>query len=510
MKHLSKLLALTLSLILALGMLGAFAEGGKTYGGQDVSEHVDLVLYYVGNPIGDEEMVFAKVNEIMNEKINATIIFKALGLSDYSQKYDLLLAGREDVDLIYTSGWCYYLDEAGKGAFIEITDEMIEKYMPETFATQATASYTQGIIDGKLYYMPACKIGYGHPTALIRGDLREKYGLEPLKTPADLTAYMKAVAADKDSGVAYAYNASLDGKYLQNVYYITPNNLLTVDNSNYFYYQYVEGKTDYTADDIFFIYGSEEFKAFAQQQKELAAEGLWSRSSINNQTDVKDSFLNGTSALFINNLGTTGNVAASVMKANPEWKPEIYDLNLDKVSTAVYDADGYAVTYKSKNVERALMALDVLKNDPTAYVSIRYGIPGYHITINEDGTYSKTENYGTNHWSYGAAPSWGLKNTLLEMDEEGIFPTVPELMKTWGEISVDSPTVAFAFSTTEITDAWSALGEVYTQYIPLVQLGLVDDLDGWMEEFAIEAEAAGLDEIKAALAEQLNAYFSNL
>ena len=54
------------------------------------------------------------------------------------------------------------------------------------------------------------------------------------------------------------------------------------------------------------------------------------------------------------------------MKANPEWKPEIYDLNLDKVSTAVYDADGYAVTYKSKNVERALMALDVLKNDPTA------------------------------------------------------------------------------------------------------------------------------------------------
>jgi putative aldouronate transport system substrate-binding protein len=358
--------------------------------------------------------------------------------------------------------------------------------------------------------MPACKIGYGHPTALIRGDLREKYGLEPLKTPADLTAYMKAVAADKDSGVAYAYNASLDGKYLQNVYYITPNNLLTVDNSNYFYYQYVEGKTDYTADDIFFIYGSEEFKAFAQQQKELAAEGLWSRSSINNQTDVKDSFLNGTSALFINNLGTTGNVAASVMKANPEWKPEIYDLNLDKVSTAVYDADGYAVTYKSKNVERALMALDVLKNDPTAYVSIRYGIPGYHITINEDGTYSKTENYGTNHWSYGAAPSWGLKNTLLEMDEQGIFPTVPELMKTWGEISVDSPTVAFAFSTTGITDAWSAMGETYTQFIPLVQLGLVDDLDGWMEEFMIEAEAAGLDEIKAAIADQLNAYFGNL
>ena len=508
MKRNSKLLALLLVLMMALGMMSTFAEG-KTYGGNDVSEHVDLVLYYVGNPIGDEEMVFAKVNEIMNEKINATITFKALDMGSYAQKYDLLLAGREEIDLIYTSGWCYYIDEAGKGAFVEITDEMIEKYMPETYASQAKGSYTQGIIDGKLYYMPACKIGFGHINALIRGDLREKYGLEPLKTPDDLTAYMKAVAADKESGVAYAYNASMDGKYLQNIYYIASNNLLTVDNSNYFYYEYVDGKTEYSADDVKFIYETDEFKAFAKQQKKLAALGLWSRSSISNQTDVKDSFLNGTSAVFLNNLGTVGNVAASALKANPEWKPEIYDLCLDKVSIATYDNDGYAITYKSKNVERALMALDVLKNDTTAYVSIRYGIPGYHIELNEDGTYRKTENYGNGHWSYGAAPSWGLKNTILEMDEEGIFPTVPELMKTYREISVDSPTATFAFSTTEISDAWSAMGEVYTQYIPSVQLGLIDDLDDWLEEFEAEAEAAGIDEIKAAIAEQLTEYFAN-
>ena len=95
------------------------------------------------------------------------------------------------------------------------------------------------------------------------------------------------------------------------------------------------------------------------------------------------------------------------------------------------------------------------------------------------------------------------------MDEEGIFPTVPELMKTYREISVDSPTATFAFSTTEISDAWSAMGEVYTQYIPSVQLGLIDDLDDWLEEFEAEAEAAGIDEIKAALAEQLTEYFAN-
>jgi putative aldouronate transport system substrate-binding protein len=69
--------------------------------------------------------------------------------------------------------------------------------------------------------------------------------------------------------------------------------------------------------------------------------------------------------------------------------------------------DGNAVPYTSSNLERALMALDILKNDPKAYVTARYGIEGYHININADGTWSKAENYGP--WSYGAAPSWGLK-----------------------------------------------------------------------------------------------------
>ncbi len=505
MKRTQKLASMALAGMMLLSAVPAMAEEAKEYNGNDISEPVELTLYYVGNEYGDEDMIFNYVNEILQEKINATINFKALSMSDYATNYSLLLAGGEDIDLIYTSAWCFYIDEAGKGAFVEITDDMISQYMPMTAETQAEASYTQGIIDGKLYYMPACKIGYGHPTVLIRGDLREKYGLEPLETKEDLYEYLKAVAADTESGVAYAYNASLDGKKLQDLIATTGNSLISVDNNNYFYYKYEEGKTDYTADDIFFLYDSEEFRSFAEEMKDLSAAGAWSKSSINNQTTVNDSFLNGTSALFIENLGTCGNIANSVLQSNPDWKPEIYDLNLDEVSVAAYDNDGYAVPYTSKHVDRALMALDILKNDPDAYVAMRYGIPDYHLTINEDGTWTKTENTG---WSYGAAPSWGLKNTQLEMTQEGTFPTQIELMDTWAEISVDSPTVAFSFSTTDIADAWANLGEVYTQYIPLLQLGLVDDIDGWISEFDSMAEAAGLDEVKAAIADQLNAYFA--
>ncbi len=507
MKRTHKFIPLALAAVTALSAIPAMAGETKEYYGNDVSEHVELTLYYVGNEYGDEEMIFDAINEIMEEQINATINFKALSMSDYSTNYSLLLAGGEEVDLIYTSGWCFYTDEAGKGAFLEITDEMIETYMPQTYEVQAPASYEQGKIDGKLYYMPCCKIGYGHPTVVIRGDLREKYGLDELETLDDLYEYMEAVAADEESGVAYAYNAAMNGKSLQNLIACTGNDLITVDNNNYFFYKYEEGKTEYTADDVFFLYDSQEFKDFAAKMQECAAAGTWSMSSINNQTDVKDSMLNGTSAVYIENLGTCGAVASSIEKTNPEWKPEIYDLNMDKVSTAVYDGDGYAVPYTSKNMERALMALDILKNDPTAYITARYGIEDYHITLNDDGTWSQAENYGP--WSYGAAVSWGLKNTALEMDQEGTFPTQLEIMDEWEKISVDSPTVGFAFSTTNIADAWASLSEVYTQYIPLLQLGLVEDAEGWLAEFNTMAEAAGLEDIKAELAAQLTAFFES-
>lgn len=507
MKKTHKFIPLALAAVTALSAIPAMAEETKEYYGNDVSEHVELTLYYVGNEYGDEEMIFNAINEIMEEKINATINFKALSMSDYSTNYSLLLAGGEEVDLIYTSGWCFYTDEAGKGAFMEITDELIEAYMPQTYEVQAPASYEQGMIDGKLYYMPCCKIGYGHPCVVIRGDLREKYGLDELETLDDLYEYMKAVAADEESGVAYAYNASMNGKKLQDLIACTGNNMLTVDSNNYFYYQYEEGKTEYSADDVFFLFETDEFKEYAVQMQELAQAGTWSMSSINNQTDVKESFLNGTSAVYIENLGTCGAVANSIIQTNPEWKPELYDLNLDKVSTAAYDADGYAVPYTSKNMERALMALDILKNDPEAYITARYGIVDYHINLNEDGTWSQAENYGP--WSYGAAVSWGLKNTTLEMDQEGTFPTQLELMDIWKEISVDSPTVAYSFSTTNIADEWASLSEVYTQYIPLLQLGLAEDIDSWLEEFAVMAEAAGLETIKEDIAAQVNAYFAS-
>ena len=84
-----------------------------------------------------------------------------------------------------------------------------------------------------------------------------------------------------------------------------------------------------------------------------------------------------------------------------------------------------------------------------------------------------------------------------------ITPAFPELTATCRAISVVGPTAAFSFCSTEISGAWHALDGVYTACIPFVQLCLTEDLSGWLKEFDAEADAAGFNEIKAAITEQL-------
>lgn len=82
---------------------GSEATGGLTYNGQDVSEPVELVMYYIGDKPEDEDKVLEQINGILKEKINATLTLKNMSMSDYNTKYSLTLAGGENIDLIYTS-----------------------------------------------------------------------------------------------------------------------------------------------------------------------------------------------------------------------------------------------------------------------------------------------------------------------------------------------------------------------------------------------------------------------
>lgn len=418
-------------------------SGPMTYNGQDVSKPVELVMYVIGDEAADEGAVLEALNGRLKEKINATITVKHMSLSDYTQKYSLLISSGEKFDLIYTSTWAMYSAEAVKGAFAEVTDEIMDTCMPLTAELQPAEAFRQARVGGKVYFVPANNARVVQNLILIRGDLREKYGLPRLKNLDDLETYYTKVAEGEEGIFPYAASQKND-----EVKYIMINNLLDyrpVNGVNQLFYYQLSDTMD--ADDIFWLYDTEEYKNYIRKMKEWADKGFWSKNAVANNTSPKEAFLSGVSASLVWNLDTCGSVAGQVAKEHPEWKPELYDLTPDKKKTlGAYTGDGMAVLASSNQKERAFMAIDLLKFDQECNDLICMGIEGEHWIdptdeIGKEGFFrmgEKQEGY-----PFGGCLSWAFKNSDFTRVNEDTFEEVLTIQEDWKSKQTNLPLGGF-------------------------------------------------------------------
>ena len=156
------------------------SEESPYYGkGYDLAERKNVVLYVLGDAPADMDKVLEEANnKYLIPNLNTTLEIKFLNWSDYQTKYSLVLAGGEDVDLIYTASWCYYNEEAAKGAFKELDMDFVQKYLPYTYEQQPEVSWEQAKIGDKLYAVPKGNASFSNYDFIVaRKDLIDKYDL---------------------------------------------------------------------------------------------------------------------------------------------------------------------------------------------------------------------------------------------------------------------------------------------------------------------------------------------
>lgn len=479
---------------------------GMEYNGVDVSKQEDLVLYVIGDEAKDEAEVIDEINKKLMEKINATITVKHMSYSDYTQKYSLIISSGETVDMMFAGDWAGYTAEATKGAFAEVSDKVLTDYMPLTKEKQPAESFGQAEVGGKAYFIPNNNSSPSSNTVLIRGDLREKYGIDKLQTVDDLEKYYAAVAENEDG--IFPYAASQQNNELAVVMLMQPTELAPNGSDNkLFYYRLNE---EVTPDNVYWIYGTDEYKEYVHRMKEWSNKGFWSKNAVTNSTDPKDAFTNGTSASYVVNLGTCAVVASQMEKEHPDWKPEIYDLNPDKpVVKGAYTGNGIAVLAASKKQERAFMAIDLLKFDEELYDLVRHGIEDKHWVepkeADEEGSYwMPGDSY--DDYPFGTSVSWGFTNFDLERNRTDRFPDEISIGDRWRKEAISGPLTGFKFDDTSVKNEISNIMNTKTKYAPLLDLGLVEDVDKTLAEFNEQAEAAGLDKVLKEYEKQLAAY----
>jgi putative aldouronate transport system substrate-binding protein len=422
----------------------------------------------------DEEL-----NKLIKRDLNATVKVEYLSFADYTQRYPLLFATGEKIDLIYTSDWAFYDQEAVKGAFTEVTEDILKTYMPQTWAGQDPLSFEQAKIGGKAYFVPISLTPTASGNAiLIRGDLREKYGLPEIKTVDDLEAYFTAVAQN-EKGI-FPYAASKHNNDIKGLLLNVMNELVVLNNgqADYFHTYKGDGKEDVSANDLGWLYESEQYIPFVKKMKEWSDKGFWSKNVVANATQPRDAFEQGTSASLIWNIGTLAVTKQSVEKVHPEWKPEIYDISEGKtLMIGKYTGDGMAVPANAPNPERAFMLLDKLKFDEEYNNLVRLGIKGKHWEPEGEDRWKPGPNQ--EKYRFGSGGSWGFKG---EHERTSINqpPIVKVLADKRAERMGKPVSLGLRIDNKPIANELAAVNSAKTKYLSLLELGLVVmSINGW-------------------------------
>lgn len=481
---------------------GGAADPSDPYAGIDTSEPVEITMYVIGSEATDKDLVVEQINERLQEKINATLDLQVIPLSEFATRYPLVLSGGEKVDLIYVGGMVNFTENASKNAFMELTDEFLNTYMPQTMATMPKQAWKQSQIGGKLYRVPRNQSTYSsyYPLVAIRGDLREKYNLPELTSFEDYENYLFTIA-ENETGIYGFYNMPT---FIPAIfaYAEVKNNMLQIIKGDYFVWK---DDGTFSTDEVEYYYLTDEYRQYALQMAEWAKKGVWPSDAIAGTVSPTDYFAQGRSASVNISLdqvdGTIANAAA-----NGITDVEVYDIFPGTTSRlSDYAGDAIAIPYSSENPERAAMVLDLLKNDEELNLLFVGGIEGEHYIYDEasntrsDGP--SAANYAWDGFGWAIRNSW---NPTLEKSGLTLSLTGPIEERTLGDYW---PCDGFAFDNTPVKTQKSVVESLVSEYSTSFDLGVFgDDTEAKLDEFIGKLQEAGIEDIKAEYLRQLSEY----
>jgi putative aldouronate transport system substrate-binding protein len=502
MKKLSfALLAVMTTTSILSGCSAKSSSSSSSEAGVSTSKEVKLKMYLLGDKPKDYDAVYGKINELMKKKINATLDVQFISWGDQATKYPLLFSSGDDFDLIFTAtGWCYYNQMATRNGFLNLTDDLLKKYAPETFKNEPKVAWDQAKVNGKIYMVPNDQNEYGTSVLAIRGDLREKYGIGEIKSLADLEKYYDAVAKN-EKDIAPIINGG--GQNLQWPIEVQSNGLAQVTGTG------TEPLIAYDMSDtsgkVFSIAGTTQFKDYATKMKQYADKGYWSKSSVSSKETRDDGFKAGKSASMVWNVGSCANDAAIMNKAHPDWKVEVVDINPGKKKYVnLYTNNGVAVNANSKNPERALMALDLLRYNQDIQDLSFYGIKGTHwdaVGTTQYKTLDATANFPA-----GNVCPWGWHTSITRTDVNQ-----PAIVKQYNdkwvkEDTIHHPLETFTFDDSKVKNEMAAINNVITQYGLPINLGIMPDVDKAVTTYNQKLKDAGMEKVLKEVQDQVNTY----
>jgi putative aldouronate transport system substrate-binding protein len=468
------------------------------------AQETKITGYLLGSaPAGSQDVVDA-LNAKLKTDLKAKLELNYIGWNEVNSKYPLVLAAGEDVDWVYAASWNNYAPQAVRGAFKELTPEMLQKYMPLHWKNTPPEAWTQAKVNGKIFMIPTATPDRKIPMAMIRGDLRKKYGLPPITSVKDLEPYLAAVKKN---------NPGLIPINLGNGYDIGQPFFAILNESVPPIYSPLIGT----------VYGNYEdknhslvnlldepyltaFKNAAITMKSWYDKGYINRAPFANTVLSKQSFAQGKSAV---GFGNSQDIQEVLAKATADgFDPEIIPI-LSSTGHSPADShigNGVAIAASSKNWEQSLRMLDLIMEDPSYDMLAYFGIQGKNYALTPDGklTLPAGVNPDQNTYPQDAAGFWFTNKDVFPPQASWTAQYV-ELKKKLKSYLVVNTFVDFNFSPEKVKNEIAAVSSVMSQYCDPMYVGAVGNVDKAVQTLMTKLKAANEDKVIAEIKNQLAA-----
>lgn len=457
-------------------------------------EPVELSFYNAGggNYPYDQavtEEIYGRFNELVRERINAVVDVNVIGsYGDYNQKMPVLLASGEEMDLLWTSSWSNnYLKAASDDLYVELS-ELLPQHAPSAYAA-AESLLPSLTVDGGLY---GISLGWNSLKGVrvqVREDLVPEYRdqLENLESMEDLAPILR------DIKETHAEVTPLG-----------PRNGV-----------------------INWMYGAMKFVTLGlpstvplvvrYDDPEMEVLNVWETPEFRNAHALANSWYNDgiieedVLALSADQLLTQYYAAQYGIVLHNSYDPTIEfntygdykyhwfllgDMYLNPGSPL---SSILSISYTSEHPVKTTQLIELLFGDSEVYNTIAYGLEGLTYETVGDNRIRFLDDHGYANekgWQYG----WMPNGFLMENDPPGKYEIIAEASAE----AAQPHTMGFV----PVTEDWktiianvSAVSEQYQ--LPLYIGAAGEEL---YQEYLGALEQAGIDELKDAIQQQVDAW----
>jgi putative aldouronate transport system substrate-binding protein len=476
---------------------------------------VEITMLTLGNKPtnGRLEAMLEKFNEILVQKANAKLDLFYIEWADWQTQYNVqLLSGDDNVDLIATAtDWLFGWENAQKGAFLPLTEDMLKAHAPKTWAQVEADEHWDltKLDDGKIYFMPEDNYTqYTNHGFFYRGDWAKEAGFEngEITKFEDFTKYFEWVKANKPEAYPWdvpgANEAALTG-YLQG--HTDLQTLQQITAGNYFPFQTSEA-APYTVTS-WYMEGDALVEA-AELAKQWNTIGVWREDALNYDGDSRENMYAGLSGADQHHTQTfLTQIVNNMNTKQPGSDPKFFYWGKENGNffKDIFTHGAMAVSANSRNPEKALEVYDLLRNDKELYMLFNYGIEGEDYVIGADGVLSRPDGWDSSTMDLGTDYWWGRMDEF-EPVRTTDAPNKAEVIAELDGVAKDYTYSTLIINKPAVESTLAAMAGVLSEYIPQLQYGKFDDPAAAVAEMRQKLKDVGYEEARASIQADVDAW----